>query len=114
MILDHANELNHAILRVKKLNQANDRNYETTAHVSQLKVWMGYENDELEEVGSEYEHEETDEGNNAINLDLNNVDNVENELVNEESNETKTVSDVNEVRRSKRERRRPNYLIENM
>lgn len=34
--------------RLKKLNKINDRGYETTAHVSQLKIWIGNQDSECE------------------------------------------------------------------
>ena len=85
------------------MNEANDKGYETTAHVSQLKIWRGFEDNESDE-NCEIESDIDDvNGENSVdNLDLDKADNLETS-VNTKEQET-------EKMRSKREIRKPKYL----
>ncbi|XP_023247769.1 uncharacterized protein LOC111643795 [Copidosoma floridanum] len=49
--------------RVKKLNESNDRNFETTAHVKQLKIWTGFNQNVSDEESDENTSENESENN---------------------------------------------------
>ena len=69
--------------RVKKLNESNDRGYETKAHVSQLKIWTGFNDDSESDVD--------------INNDCEDYENVEtSDNISTNSNVSKVV-DVNDI-----------------
>lgn len=81
-------KISNEIYRVKKLNDFNDRGFETTAHISQLKIWKGdcqKENNDKNETNSrEDEWENKDivtESKNEIICDKRNKRTVVNENV---------------------------------
>ena len=88
--------------RIKRLNESNDRGYETTAHISQLKIWNCHK--EFSENDSVYA---SDEENSLENDNCNNLekdDNLEN--LDEDCNASNIVNDESKKNEKKIEKER--------
>lgn len=105
--------------RIKKVNEFNDRGFETTAHVSQLKIWRGTRDSEKDtEIDSDFSCE--DEHENEIpehdQVKQKNVSKEKHEnginLNNGKALENKIDESEKENQRSERIRKVPNKLLD--
>lgn len=102
---------------VKKLNECNDRNFVTTAHVSQLKIFTGKNSETPENSDDDISDAESCDENNEANNTVIHVnqeyDSEADKTLIEEGNEYDTVDktkNINVNERPKRVSKKPKYL----
>ncbi|KAL7290023.1 hypothetical protein TKK_0015752 [Trichogramma kaykai] len=94
--------------RIIKLNESNNRKYETTAHVSQLKIWRGFDN--TLEIEHDYDFENSDDYLNNIS-DRDQAEGNENIENNSNKKDEGSVNQINpNVQLNKRKIKKPSYL----